>query len=273
MDFIKMHGLGNDFILLDARTRPIDDPGALARQLCRRRLSVGADGLLLAERSDRADMRMRIINSDGSEAEMCGNGIRCFARWLYEELLPGREEYAVETLSGVVRPRVTAENGRFTGVRVDMGAPSFLRPQIPMEGEGSPLDVPLSLCGQTLRVSAALLGVPHALVVVEDLDAIPFAQWGPALEAHPAFPRHINANFAQILDDENVRVRTYERGAGPTMACGTGSCAVVCMLAAQERLARTARVHLAAGSLLIEWTEQTVYMTGPAEEVCRGVLS
>ncbi|MBQ9942330.1 MAG: diaminopimelate epimerase [Christensenellaceae bacterium] len=273
MQIIKMHGLGNDFIVIDNRNGQVKDPCALGEKLCHRRLAVGGDGLVLVENSDVADIRMRIINSDGSEAEMCGNGIRCFARFVYDEVLPGKEEFTVETLAGIMRPRLRVEGGKVVGIRVDMGAPSFERKNIPMVGEGSPLEVQLNVAGDDLTVSSILMGVPHAMVVVEDIENFPFEKWGPALEAHAAFPRKINVNFVQILDEQNVRVRTWERGAGPTMACGTGSCAVVTMLSTLGKVQPKTTVHLEAGDLIIEKTESTVFMTGPAEYVFRGTLA
>jgi len=272
MNITKMHGLGNDFILIDNRGSLIKDPARMAKALCHRRLSVGGDGLILIEKTDAADMRMRIFNSDGSEAEMCGNGIRCFARYLYDHIFPGRTAFAVETLAGIIRPQMVLENGEAPGVRVDMGAPEFRREKIPMAGEGSPLRQTVSVAGREVTLHAVLMGVPHAVVLCEEFPEAEFQSLGWALETHPIFPGKSNIDFVRIIDSEKVEMKTWERGAGATMACGTGACATGVVLHALGLTGPQVEVCLEAGSLYIQVAPDRVYMTGPAEYVFRGEL-
>ncbi len=273
MEFTKMHGLGNDFLIFedDGKER---DWNALAAKLCQRRLSVGADGIMIVMPSQIADIRMRIINADGSEAEMCGNGIRCFAKYIYERGIVKKTDMAVETLAGVIRPRLVVEDGKVADVSVDMGSPVFERENIPMAGEGSAFDVPLEAAGQTIVISALLMGVPHAVVLTEDIEGLDTVDLGPAIEKHSLFPRKINVNFVQIMDRGNIRILTWERGAGFTLACGTGSCASVVALHKKGLIDATATVHLTTGRLVIELLEDgRVIMAGPAEEIYTAALS
>ena len=273
MEFTKMHGLGNDFLVFedDGQGR---DWNSLAAKLCTRRLSVGGDGILVALASDKADIRMRIINADGSEAEMCGNGIRCFAKYVYERGIVKKTDMAVETLAGIIRPRLILEGGRVADVCVDMGRPLFDRADIPMKGEGDAFDVDIEAAGRTVRISSLLMGVPHTMVLVDDLDAADAAVLGPAIERHEMFPRKTNVNFVQVLDSENIRVLTWERGAGLTLACGTGSCASAVMTYKKGLTGPKVAVHLKAGRLIIECLEDgRVLMTGPAQEVYNARLS
>lgn len=273
MVFTKMHGLGNDFLVVEDKAGGTDW-NALAARLCTRRLSVGADGILVVLPSQKADVRMRIINADGSEAEMCGNGIRCFAKYVYERGIVRKTEMTVETLAGIIRPTLVTEDGRVACVRVDMGRPSFERADIPMEGEGSPFDVEIEAAGQKVILSALNMGVPHAVVLVDDIEAIDAAGLGFAIERYPAFPRGVNVNFVEIQNGGNIRVRTFERGAGLTLACGTGACASLVALCKKGLISRKATVHLYAGRLIAEYLEDgRVMMTGPAEEVYRAVLA
>lgn len=273
MEFTKMHGLGNDFLVFEDDGRPMDW-NALAERLCIRRLGVGGDGILVVLPSKNADLKMRIINVDGSEAEMCGNGIRCFAKYAYERGLVQKTQMTVETLAGIIRPTLILEGGRVQDVRVDMGSPSFDRAEIPMEGDGSPFDVEIEAAGQKVRVSALKMNVPHAVVLMEDIDAIDAAELGSAIEQHSIFPRGTNVNFVKIIDGGNIRVRTWERGTGQTLACGTGSCASVVALCKKGLISRRAVVHLYAGRLIVEYLEDgSVMMTGPAQEVYRAVLT
>ena len=275
MTITKMHGLGNDFIVIDNREEALNGP-ALAKKLCARRLSVGADGLLLVENSRVADIRMRIINADGSEAEMCGNGIRCFARFVYDAGIVGKSAFSVETLAGIMRPSLILEQGAVRGVRVDMGMPSFAAEDVPVAAkEGNTLRRTIEAAGKTLTISSLRMGVPHTVVPVE--GAVSFADLpvlGPAVETHPIFPQKTNVNFAKLVDTDTIEVRTWERGAGPTLACGTGSCATACAYYAQGKVGRQVTIRLAAGSLLIDIAQDgRVFMTGPAEYVFTGELT
>ncbi len=272
MRFAKMHGLGNDFLIFedDSTGR---DWNAVAADVCRRRLSVGGDGIMVVLPSDKADIRMRIINADGSEAEMCGNGIRCFARYVYEHGIVAKVNMTVETLAGIIRPKLCLDGGIVSGVSVDMGVPSFDRADIPMRGEGLPVDVGITVADEVFTVTTLLMGVPHTVVQVDDLDTTDMARLGPAIETHDLFPRKTNVNFVQILDQRNIRMQTWERGAGLTMACGTGACASVVALNKKGLIDAEATVRLAAGELHIAiQSDGRVIMTGPAAHVCDATL-
>lgn len=271
MFFTKMHGAGNDFIIIDNRDHKVSDAGVLAAKLCARRLNIGADGLVLVEDSEIADTRMRIINADGSEAEMCGNGIRCFARFVYDEKIVEKEEFTVETLAGIMIPKMILADGKVTGVRVDMGIPSFAAADVPMNAEIT-LQQKIIAAGKNIEVSSVLMGVPHTVVFVseenvgwEDFDTV-----APAVEKHDIYPKNTNVNFAEVIDRNHVRVRTWERGAGPTLACGTGSCGVAVVMKALDLGDDCTHILLAAGELIIERDGERVFMTGPAEYVMRG---
>ena len=272
MQFVKMHGLGNDFIVIDNRQGQVSDAGALAAELCARRLNIGADGLVLVEDSEIADTRMRIINADGSEAEMCGNGIRCFARFVYDAGIVKKETFTVETLAGIMIPAMILTDGVVTGIRVDMGSPDFSAESIPMETDGSTLLKEIDADGTLLKVSSVLMGVPHTVVFVEEGNAAwaDFDRLGPVVEKHDIYPKNTNVNFAEITGENRARVRTWERGAGPTLACGTGSCAVACIMKALGLGGDRIVIELQAGELIIERKGETVFMTGPAEYVMQG---
>lgn len=274
MFFTKVHGLGNDFILVNCfeeKVNPEDFP-SLAVRTCHRHFGVGADGLVLLLPSDAADVKMRIFNSDGSEAEMCGNAIRCTAKYLYERGMAEKDKIRVETQAGIIVPELIIEDDRVKLVRVDMGEPRLERTEIPMEGPpGRVLDEPLQIDGVTYRVTAVSMGNPHCIIFVPDVDQVPLHVIGPRIETHPAFTRKTNVEFIQVLSRKEVKMKVWERGAGETMACGTGACATAVACVLNNRTGRRVTVHLAAGDLLIEWAEDNhVYMTGPAEEVFTG---
>ena len=273
MEFTKMHGLGNDFLVVkdDGLGR---DWNKTAAKLCTRRLSVGGDGILVVLPSDVADIRMRIVNADGSEAEMCGNGIRCFAKYVYERGIVTKPDMTVETLAGIIRPKLIIEDGKVTDVCVDMGQPLFDRADIPMRGDGSAFDVDIEAAGRTVRISSLLMGVPHTMVLADDIESLDAAVLGPAIERHEIFPRKSNVNFVQVLDSGNIRVLTWERGAGLTLACGTGSCASAVTTYKKGLTGPKVVVHLEVGRLIIECLgDGRVLMTGPAEEVYTARLS
>jgi diaminopimelate epimerase len=275
MKFSKMHGLGNDFIVVDCVREPLEEATLHDRvkRLCDRHFGIGADGLLMVLPSDEAEFKMRLINSDGTEAEHCGNGIRCVGKFLYDRGYTSGEDVVVETVGRLNALRITPRDGKADQVRVDMGEPVFARGRIPMVGpeNGEAIDEPLEVAGRTLRVTAVSMGNPHAVTFVERLAGFPFEELGPALEGHPAFPRRTNAEFIEVLGPEEIRMRVWERGAGPTLACGTGACASVVAGARTGRTGRRATVHLPGGALLIEWAENNrIYMTGLAVEVFEG---
>ena len=230
MKITKMHGLGNDFVILDGRQLEGVDYPALAEKICTRRLNIGADGLAIIENSDKADIRMRIFNADGSEAEMCGNASRCFAKYVYDHGILPKKEIAVETLAGIIRPELIIEDGVVREVCVDMGKPSFDRADIPMRGDGDGLKEKIEIDGEKIKISSVLMGVPHTIVLCDDVDTVDFGRLGPAIENHPIFPKKTNVNFVSIQDKDNIHIKTWERGAGPTLACGTGSCAERCRI-------------------------------------------
>ena len=270
MRFTKMHGLGNDFLLVDDREpRAVDWP-SLARGVCARHTGVGADGILLVQRSETADLRLRVVNADGSDAEMCGNGVRCAAVYAAAERIAG-ERVRWETAAGTVTTELLGDGA----VRVDMGPPRLRAAEVPFEHDDEQaLDVPLVIGGGRLRVSAVGMGNPHCVVVVDDLDDCPVERLGAALQRHPRFGRSVNVEFVQVLSRSRVRQRTVERGVGETDACGTGACAAVVALVSLGIVDSPAWVELRGGVLEVAWRPGgTVLMTGPAVTVFHGELS
>ena len=273
MKFTKVHGLGNDFVLFDGRETPDIDWIALTKRVCDRHTGVGADGTLILLNSDVADVRMRIINADGSEAEMCGNGIRAFSRYAFENGIVHSTEFAVETGAGIMKPRVILKNGRVEGVRVDMGEPNINAASVPVSIEGRAIGFPLTADGRTFSATALRVGVPHTIVFVDALNEADVPHYGPLIEHDPLFPERTNVDFVEVVDHEHVRMRTWERGCGCTLACGTGACsaAVACVL--NSRTSRSVDVEIQLGTLHIDWSNEDnhVYMTGPATLVFSGI--
>jgi diaminopimelate epimerase len=272
--FTKVQGLGNDFILingLEEKIKIIDFP-ELAVKMCDRHFGVGADGLVLLQPSDRADISMHIFNSDGSEAEMCGNVIRCAAKYLFEHGLVRKEKIQVETLAGIRVPELLLEDGQVGAIRVDMGEPRLDRSDIPMLGSAGPVvNEPLEIDGAEFRVTAVSMGNPHCILFVPDLEKVVLNTVGPRVEVHEAFPRRTNVEFVQVVTWDEIKMKVWERGAGLTLACGTGACAAAVASFLNGYTGRKITVHLMAGDLLIEWAKDNhVYMTGPAEEVFSG---
>ena len=275
LEFVKLHGAGNDFVVLDSLRGELDgvDLSSLAVRMCDRHFGIGADGLVLVLPSGGARYRMRIFNSDGSEAEMCGNGIRCFARYLCNRGMAG-ESMTVETLAGVRTIDVVTTGSSEVGFRVNMGAPGLDAEQIPVSGfEGRMISRPLEVDGARFDITCVSMGVPHCVIFVDSTADVPLWQLGPAVETHSAFPRGTNVEFAEVLKRDEVKVRVWERGAGITLACGTGACATVVAGVLNGIMDRKAMVHLPGGDLQIHWQEGgEVYMTGPAEEVFTGTF-
>ena len=271
-----MHGLGNDFVMLENIDTDKLNIHNLAETLCLRNASVGADGIILICSSTVADTRMRIFNADGSEAEMCGNGIRCFAKYVYERKIVEKLKFTVETLAGIMEPELQLnEQSKVEMVRVNMGKPSLERSLIPMQGPaGSVINEMISAGGTDYTISSMLMGVPHTVVFVDNLDSIDIQTAGPAIEHHPLFPRKTNVNFVQVLNNSSIRVRTWERGASATLACGTGSCASAVAARLGGKVSGAVNVELYMGNLFIEqMSDDTVFMTGPATEVFYGFIS
>lgn len=272
MQFTKVHGLGNDFIVLDGRKNSLDYK-ALAPRLCHRQTGIGADGLLIIENSDRADIRMRIVNEDGSEAEMCGNGIRAFAKYVYEQGIVNKTEFAVETLAGIMRPKLVLKDGAVAAVTVDMGEPYLECAEIPVAGEGRCIDRELTVQGHKLRYTTVLVGVPHTVIYVDDPTDKKWMGLGWDIEHASVFPRRTNVNFAHVVDDHTLVMRTFERGCGPTLACGTGACSAAVASFLNGYTGRSVDVNIELGTLHIDWAEDNhVYMTGPAEIVYSGEI-
>ena len=273
MQFTKVHGLGNDFIIIDGR-KETRDYAALAKKLCHRQTGIGADGLLIVENSERAEIRMRIVNEDGSEAEMCGNGIRCFAKYVFREGIVPKTEFGVETLAGIMRPKLVLQNGVVTGVTVDMGEPVLDCEAIPVAGSGRCIDREMTIQGETLRYTTVLVGVPHTLIYVDDPTDKKWMNMGWDIEHASVFPKRSNVNFAKVVDERTLVMRTFERGCGPTLACGTGACSVAVASYLNGKTERSVDINIELGTLHIDWAEDNhVYMTGPAEIVFTGEIS
>ncbi|MEN3110423.1 diaminopimelate epimerase [Uliginosibacterium paludis] len=272
LNFTKMQGLGNDFVVIDAISQTVEMTPALARRLGDRRFGVGCDQILIVERpsGENIDFRYRIFNSDGSEVEQCGNGARCFVRFVVDHKLTTKHEIRVETKSGVITPRLV-DNGLVT---VDMGVPVFEPARIPFVSESDAAVQPLALAGETIEISAVSMGNPHAVQVVANVDSAPVEQQGPLIEHHPRFPARVNAGFMQIVDEHAIRLRVFERGAGETLACGTGACAAVVAGIRRGLLHSPVRVETRGGELSIAWRGPgtSVLMTGPAVSVFEGSL-
>ena len=272
MQFTKYTGLGNDFVLLDgAAATDLKNPSALAKTICNRRFGVGADGLVLLSPSDKADIKMRIFNSDGSEAEMCGNASRCVALHLFRRKMGKKKQISLDTLAGIIRTDITDEARGL--VRVDMGVPHLTKGEIPMTGNPAETAVnfPLTAAGQTFYATAVSMGNPHLVIFTPDISKVPLSVWGPQLETHPLFPRKTNVEFVQVLDDKTVRMRVWERGAGITLACGTGSCATAVACILNHKTEKNITVKLDGGDLFIEWPDKkNIFMTGLAQAVFTG---
>jgi diaminopimelate epimerase len=272
MRFVKMHGIGNDYVYVDCFRDIVKEPEKLAAQISDRHFGVGADGLILIMPSDKADARMRMFNADGSEAQMCGNGIRCLAKYVYDSGISRNTELTVDTLAGVLHLQLFSSNGRVEKVRVNMGMPRLCRQEIPMLGEGDRvLGEQLTAESREFTVTCVSMGNPHCVIYVDDVAKFPVTHYGPLLERHAQFPQRTNVEWVEWLNRQEIRQRTWERGSGETLACGTGACAAVVASVLNGKTDRTVTVHLLGGDLEIEWAEDNhVYMSGPAVEVFRG---
>jgi len=270
--FTKMQGVGNDFVVLDAISQPIALDAPMVRRLADRHFGVGCDQILVIERalSAEIDFTYRIFNADGEEVEHCGNGARCFLRFVLEKGLTTKREIRVQTLSGVIVPRLEADGQ----VTVDMGEPIFEPARVPFIAERRAATYALEVDGQSVQISVLSMGNPHAVQVVDDVDLAPVATQGPRIEHHPRFPQRVNAGYVQVIDRDRIRLRVFERGAGETLACGTGACAAVVAGIQRGLLDRAVRVETRGGLLTIAWegAGQPVYMTGPAETVFEGEI-
>ena len=273
MRFTKMQGLGNDYVYVDCFKETVEDPSKLAKVISDRHFGVGSDGLILICPSDKADFEMKMYNADGSQGSMCGNGIRCVAKYVYDYGLTDKTHISVETLGGIKYLDLTVENGKVALVKVDMGSPILTPAQVPVIADGeSAVDEPICVDGVEYRMTCVSMGNPHAVVYMEDVDNLDIEKIGPSFENHERFPNRVNTEFVKVLDRKTAQMRVWERGSGETLACGTGACAVAVACILNGLTDNRVRVKLLGGDLLIEWDQEkdTVYMTGPAEVVFDG---
>lgn len=274
MKFTKMHGLGNDYIYINCFENELENPSELAKQISDRHFGVGGDGLILILPSTSADAKMRMFNADGSEGKMCGNGIRCVGKYLYDHGLVNKEKITVETLSGIKYLHLFIENDRVSSVRVDMGEPIFESQLIPVLSDMPQLiNVPIEVNGRQYKFTAVSMGNPHCVIFVPEITDQMIFEDGPALETHPLFPQKANIEFVKVISRHELQMRVWERGSGQTLACGTGACATLVASVLNNYAEPSATVHLMGGSLQIEWdrgVSNHVFMTGPAVEVFEG---
>ena len=273
IDFTKMHGTGNDYIYVNDQKLVIKDPAAFSRQVSDRHFGIGSDGLVLIRPSNAADFLMDIYNSDGSQAQMCGNAIRCVAKYVYERGLTPKKTLKIETLSGVKTLVLDVHDGEVASVTVNMGQPVFEPAKIPVRwNDARVVEEPIAVAGRLYKLTCLSMGNPHAVTFVDNVDELDLLRLGPSFENHSLFPERINTEFIQVLDRNNLKMRVWERGSGETLACGTGACAALAAAVVTGRSDRIATVHLKGGDLKIEWDESSndILMTGPAAFVFDG---
>lgn len=281
MKFTKMHGIGNDYVYVNCFTEQVRDPEQVSCRISDRHFGIGSDGLVLIRPSSVADFKMEIYNADGSRAKMCGNGIRCVAKYVYDYGLTDRTDITVETDSGIKTLHLTVENQKVKLVEVDMGAPILIPEEIPVDadaikaaGDGPIVNQPMTVNGKDYRVTCVSMGNPHCIVLVEDVDGLKIEEIGPFFERHPAFPARVNTEFIRVIDSNTVQMRVWERGSGETLACGTGACAVAVACSLNGWTGDEVTVRLLGGDLRIRWDKErrTVFMTGPATVVFDGEI-
>ena len=273
--FTKMHGLGNDYVYIDAINQKIENESSLAKFVSNRHFGIGSDGLILICKSDIADFQMRMFNSDGSEAEMCGNGIRCVGKFVYDKGLTDKTTVKIETLAGIKTLVLNTKDGKVETARVDMGEPILEAEKIPVISKEQPVkNLELEVENKKFKFTCVSMGNPHAITIVENTKEFDVEKYGKILEVDKAFPKKANIEFAQIIDKENIKMRVWERGAGETLACGTGACATAVACNLNGLTDRKVNIELLGGTLNIEWneTDNHVYMTGPAVTVFDGEL-
>lgn len=275
MKFTKMNGCGNDYVYINGFVENIENPKELAKKVSDRHFGIGSDGLILIVPSDKADFCMRMFNADGSEGEMCGNGIRCVAKYVYDHKMTDKTEISVETKAGIKYLDLTVEDGKVTKVKVDMGEPILEPKKIPVRSEKKRVvNEPIAVAGRTWNMTCVSMGNPHAVVFVEDTGSLEIEKYGPLFENHELFPNRTNTEFVQVLNRNEINMRVWERGSGETFACGTGTCASVVACILNDFTDEKVLVHLLGGDLEIEYEKTTnhVFMTGPAETVFEGEL-
>ncbi|HEY8443611.1 MAG TPA: diaminopimelate epimerase [Clostridia bacterium] len=273
MRFTKMHGAGNDYIYIDAQREKIENPSLLAQKLSDRHFGIGGDGLVLIHPSDKADFRMQMFNSDGSEAEMCGNAIRCVAKFVYDKKLTSKKTIAIETLAGIKYiDLIIGKDGKVEGAAVDMGAPIFEPNLIPVDLDGDKIiNRPLEVDGKTYYITCVSMGNPHCAVFLDEIQSLDLNALGPKFENHKVFPKRVNTEFIKVIDKNNIELRVYERGSGETLACGTGACAAVVAGYINGYTNNEVNVSLKGGLLKIKY-DKTVIMTGNAVTVFEGEI-
>ena len=275
MKFTKMQGLGNDYVYVNCFQEKIDNPPQVAKKVSNRNFGVGSDGLIMINPSQVADFEMEMYNADGSRGEMCGNGIRCVGKYVYDYGLTDKTSISVETLGGIKYLDFTVENGKVKLVKVDMGSPELIPANIPIVAEGdSVINAPIIVDGKEYRMTGVSMGNPHTVVYIDDVQGLEIEKIGPKFENHERFPKRINTEFARVIDRNTVEMRVWERGSGETLACGTGACAVAVASILNGLTENKVTVKLLGGDLQIEWDREVnkVYMTGPAEVSFEGEI-
>lgn len=275
--FTKMQGCGNDYVYVNCMDKLIDNPEKVSQYISDRHFGIGSDGLILICPSDVADFKMVMYNADGSEGKMCGNGVRCIAKYVYEYGLTDKKKISLETKSGIKYLDMDIEDGKVQMVKVDMGAPILKPAEIPVKTDSSMdsfINQPLDVDGNTFMVTCVSMGNPHAVVFVDDTKSLDIRKYGPVFETHPAFPEQVNTEFVQVISRNEINMRVWERGSGETLACGTGTCASVVACVLNGKTDEKVTVHLLGGDLFIEYNRDngTVWMTGPAEIVFDGEI-
>lgn len=275
--FTKMHGCGNDYVYINGFTEKLtqEEKPEFVRRVSDRHFGIGSDGVIFINPSEQADFEMEMFNADGSRSEMCGNGIRCVAKFVHDKGLTDRRQFSIVSGGQIKYMDLTVENGETVAVRVDMGEPQLVPGRIPVEADGDrAVNVPIEVCGQEYRMTCVSMGNPHAVVFWEDVDGLEIEKIGPYFENHPRFPRRTNTEFVQVIDQSHVKMRVWERGTGETLACGTGCCATAVSCALNGLTGRHVTVQVLGGELTIDWDEQSnhVFMTGPAEFVFEGEI-
>jgi diaminopimelate epimerase len=274
LPFTKMHGISNDYVYVNAFVTKIPDPSAIAQKVSDRRTGVGGDGLILICPSDTAHARMEMYNADGSRGEMCGNGVRCVGKFVYEHGLAKANPLKIATDAGVKILFLELQDNKVARVTVDMGEPILDGPSIPVAAQGRIIDQPLDVAGKSYQVTCVSMGNPHCVTFVETVEPLELEKLGPKFEHHAFFPKRVNTEFIQVISPTELKMRVWERGSGETWACGTGACAATVAAALNKKTGRCVTIHLRGGDLEIEWREEDnhVYMTGPAEEVFEGTI-
>lgn len=278
MKFTKMHGIGNDYIYVNCLKETVEHPQKLAKFVSDRHFGIGSDGLILIKPSDTADFEMAMYNADGSRGEMCGNAIRCVAKYVYDHGMTDKTDISIETLAGIKHIRITAEHNKAVLARVNMGKPELVPEKIPVFiKEGMPsriVNYPITAGTKEYRMTCVSMGNPHCVIFTDDVDGLELEKTGPLFEHHAYFPNRMNTEFVKVIDKKTLQMRVWERGSGETLACGTGACAVTAAAVLNGFTERAVTVRLRGGELQIEWDEDTgdVYMTGPAESVFEGEI-